>query len=102
MSGELIKQMLHEIERKKIQTSPFIVALDEAKAHVQKRRQIRKDDPHLIEEFSDECYDLTMQFYDIVRKRLVAVRSGPLSPKTGDLMTVKEWKEFLILFFYTS
>ena len=98
MSGELIKQQLKQIEKYKIDPSKFIIAVDEAKEHVQRRREIRKKDPLIWNGYTDEYYNLTIEFYDIVRERLVAV--SPAQHQLPASMSVDEWKQFLLLFFH--
>ena len=98
MSGELIKQQLKQIEKYKIDPSKFIIAVDEAKEHVQTRFDIRKKDPLIWNGYTDEYYNLTIKFYDIVRERLVAVRPSQQQQRAS--MTVDEWKQFLLLFFH--
>lgn len=98
MSGELIKQQIKEIEKYKIDPSEFIIAVDEAKEHVQTRFDVRKKDPTIWNGYTDEYYNLTIKFYDIVRKRLVAV--SPAQQQRRASMTVDEWKQFLFLFFH--
>ena len=88
-----------------MQTSSFIRALDEAQEETQNKWELLKkerDEGRTVSFWrsSEKNYNLAMQFYEIVRERLVSVVPTDTQESYPSNETVKDWKLFLKLFYY--